>query len=99
MIDEIHIDLGGRIPHRWIDARRETSTLDLVADGFTLFVGPGTSAAIPVSTDGDAPVTVRELPGLAARALGIAPGGSLLVRPSGEPARLATEVTSRTLAA
>ncbi len=99
VIDEIHIDLGGRIPHRWLDADRDTSTLDLVADGLTLFVGPGSSAAIAASADGDAPVTVRELPALAAQALGIAHGGSLLVRPSGVPSPLATEVTSRTLAA
>jgi putative polyketide hydroxylase len=94
-IDEIHVDLGGRIPHLWVEgenARR--STLDLVGDGLTLFIGPDTEPPSEASdsADGWAPVTVRRLPAVAARALGIAPGGSLLVRPSGVPARRATEV-------
>ena len=98
--DEIHIDLGGRIQHLWVETDGErVSTLDLVSDGLTLFAGPGAAAEAPVSLDGDAPVRVRPLPATTARALGIAPGGSLLVRPSGVPARLEAEVVSRTLAA
>jgi hypothetical protein len=67
------------------------STLDLVGDGLTLFTGPDTPGA-SASADGPAPVTVRRLPAVTARALGIAPGGSLLVRPTGVPARRAAEV-------
>lgn len=94
VVDEIHIDLGGRIPHLWIDGEGErVSTLDLVGDGLTLFTGPAAETIdAPRSSDGDAPMTVRPLPVVAARALGIAPGGSLLVRPSGVPARLAAGV-------
>jgi len=87
-LDEIHIDLGGRIAHLWVETERgRVSTLDLVGDGLTLFTGPdGETVEAPASVDGSAPVTVRALPAITARALGIAPGGSLLVRPSGVPA-------------
>ncbi|MFL5422986.1 MAG: FAD-dependent monooxygenase [Myxococcales bacterium] len=94
-IDEIHVDLGGRIAHLWLEAADERmSTLDLIGDGLTLFTGPDTEppAGAAASADGSAPVTVRRLPAVTARALGIAPGGSLLVRPSGVPARRAAEV-------
>ena len=39
--DELHVDLGGRIPHVWVrsDAGR-VSTLDLLGPGLTLFTGP-----------------------------------------------------------
>jgi 2-polyprenyl-6-methoxyphenol hydroxylase-like FAD-dependent oxidoreductase len=89
-IEEIHVDLGGRIPHLWIDADdRRISTLDLVGDGLTLFTRADTdpSGEASASADGSAPVIVRKLPAVTARALGIAAGGSLLVRPSGVPAR------------
>src|SRR5919109_2521581 len=94
-IDEIHVDLGGRIAHLWVQTEDgRMSTLDLVGDGLTLFTGPDTEppAGAAASADGSAPVTVRRLPAVTARALGIAPGGSLLVRPSGAPARRAAEV-------
>jgi putative polyketide hydroxylase len=94
VIDEIHIDLGGRIPHLWVETERgPVSTLDLVGDGLTLFTGPDAETVVeaPASVDGSAPVTVRALPAMTARALGVAPGGSLLVRPSGVPARVRSE--------
>jgi putative polyketide hydroxylase len=88
-IDEIHVDLGGRIPHLWLQER--TSTLDLVGDGLTLFTAPDAEPPAPPSTA--APVTVRRLPAVTARALGIAPGGSLLVGPSGVPRRVSRAAT------
>ena len=94
-IDEIHVDLGGRIAHLWVEGEgRRVSTLDLVGDGLTLFTGSDTEpvAVASGSTDGSAPVTVRRLSAVTARALGIAPAGSLLVRPSGVPVRRAAEV-------
>jgi hypothetical protein len=94
-IDEIHIDLGGRIAHLWVETERgRVSTLDLVGDGLTLFTGPDGETGIeaPASADGSAPVAVRELPAMTARALGIPPGGSQLVRPSGVPARVRSEL-------
>jgi len=89
-IDEIHVDLGGRIAHLWVDTEGgRTSTLDLVGDGLTLFMGPDREPPPSFAADGSAPVTVRRLPAVTARALGIAPGNSLLVRPSAVPARAA----------
>ena len=94
-IDEIHIDLGGRIAHHWVETERgRVSTLDLVGDGLTLFTGPDRETGIdaPACLDGAAPVTVRQLPAATARALGIPPGGARLVRPSGAPARIRSEI-------
>jgi putative polyketide hydroxylase len=83
-IDEIHIDLGGRIPHLWVDRGGErVSTLDLVGEGLTLFSGPdGTTDDIPRS---GVPIAHERLPAMTARSLGISPGGSLLVRPDHVP--------------
>ena len=87
-VDEIHVDLGGRIAHLWVDRDgKRVSTLDLLGDGLTLFTGPGGTDEAFATADGSAPVSVQELPAVTARALGIAPGGSLLVRPSAVPAR------------
>ncbi|HET6952059.1 MAG TPA: FAD-dependent monooxygenase [Acidimicrobiales bacterium] len=91
-VDEMHVDLGGRISHLWLDGTpgaAPVSTLDLVGPGLTLFTGPGvramgigTGAAAPHP---DAPVTTRTVDGRVARGLGIPPGGGLLVRPDGVP--------------
>jgi 2-polyprenyl-6-methoxyphenol hydroxylase-like FAD-dependent oxidoreductase len=92
-VDEINIDLAGRIQHLWVETEKgRVSTLDLVGDGPTLFTGPDADLDGSIATGGSAPLTVRALPAMTARALGIAPGGSLLVRPSGVPARGASEV-------
>ncbi len=64
------------------------STLDLLGDGLTLFTGPGEG---PWPTyRGAPPVTVRRLDAMTARALGIAAGAALLVRPDGVPAAIWT---------
>jgi putative polyketide hydroxylase len=84
-ISELDIDLGGRIGHVWIEPGR-TSTLDLVGDGLTLFVDCDADRSEPALTSGvRAPVSVVPLPRLAARSLGIAAAGGLLVRPDGVP--------------
>ena len=65
------------------------STLDLLSPGLTLFTGPDAAPweAQPV---GGAPVAVRRLDAVTARAIGIRGHGGLLVRPDGTPARLWT---------
>jgi 2-polyprenyl-6-methoxyphenol hydroxylase-like FAD-dependent oxidoreductase len=86
--EEIHVDLGGRIPHLWLEDGR--STLDLIGSGLTLFTGPWEHEPHPDPLYGSAPMETRRLSTVAARGLGIPQGGSLLVRPDGVPARTAT---------
>jgi 2-polyprenyl-6-methoxyphenol hydroxylase-like FAD-dependent oxidoreductase len=75
---EVHNDLGGRIPHVWIGER---STLDLLGPGLTLFAGRDWDAPLPSGP----PLTVRRLDPVAARAVGAGPGTAVLVRPDGRP--------------
>ena len=85
--DELHVDLGPRIPHVWTASGKDRrSTLDLLGPGLTLFTGPDGVGAGD-RTLARAPVAVRRLPAITARALGIGPRGSLLVRPDGVPVR------------
>jgi putative polyketide hydroxylase len=90
--DELQVDLGGRIPHAWVDTERgRLSTLDLLGPGLTLFTGPRAAQepGVAPAVCGAAPVIVRRLPAVTARALGIGAADSLLVRPDGVPARVA----------
>jgi putative polyketide hydroxylase len=83
--DELHVDLGGRIPHVWVDSDDgRVSTLDLLGTGHTLFTGPDSAAWEPQPAGGP-PVAVRRLDALSARAIGIRGRGALLVRPDGAP--------------
>lgn len=91
VVDELQVDLGGRIPHAWIDTDEgRRSTLDLLGPGLTLFTGPAADACRgdALSVYGTAPMNVRRLPAISARTLGVGAGGALLVRPDGVPARV-----------
>ena len=81
VVDELHADLGGRIAHAWVpSAGGRRSTLDLVGLGWTLF----TDRAVTTPPT-RAPLTLRVLDHMTARAVGLR-GGALLVRPDGVPA-------------
>ncbi len=83
--EEVHADLGGRIPHVWSGGR---STLDLLGTGLTLFAGRDAPAwdGAAASLTARVPVDVRHLDAVAARAVGAAGCSALLVRPDGRPA-------------
>jgi putative polyketide hydroxylase len=88
--DELHVDLGGRIPHVWTASDEgRVSTLDLLTPGLTLFTGPDSAPSEPKAVGGP-PVTVRRLDAISARSIGIRGAAALLVRPDGTPARLWT---------
>jgi hypothetical protein len=95
-IDEVHVDLAGRIPHRWVDpagrARgeraRSVSTLDLVDhDGLTVLAGPQAAdgRALLAAVAGPVPVHWHQLDAATAIGLGIGAHGVALVRPDAIP--------------
>jgi 2-polyprenyl-6-methoxyphenol hydroxylase-like FAD-dependent oxidoreductase len=91
---EVHADLGGRIPHvRVPQADGLVSTLDMLGPGYTLFTA---TADAPVHEPGaaGAPVAVRRVDPVVARALGVPGGGALMVRPDGYPQRELTAVAA-----
>lgn len=85
----LNADVGGRIAHVWVPRDGGlVSTLDMLGDGLTLFVGPNRDASVPNGHAASPPVTVQRLDAIAARGLGLTTGGSLLVRPDGYPVAL-----------
>jgi 2-polyprenyl-6-methoxyphenol hydroxylase-like FAD-dependent oxidoreductase len=98
-VDEVHVDLGGRLRHVWLSdrggSRSALSTLDLLGSGITVLQaddGPTPRQAPPGLS---APVTVHRLDPLTARALGILPGGQLALRPDGVPLDATGEWSAR----
>jgi putative polyketide hydroxylase len=85
----LNVDIGGRIPHVWVPHERGVvSTLDLLHDGLTLFVGPDWRGVVSAGEAGSPPLTVERLDAIAARGLGLTPAGALLARPDGHVAAL-----------
>jgi 2-polyprenyl-6-methoxyphenol hydroxylase-like FAD-dependent oxidoreductase len=76
--DEVHNDLGGRIPHMWIGER---STLDLLGPGLTMFAGPDWKGPLPAGI----PTAVHRVTAVAARALGAGADSAVLARTDGRP--------------
>jgi putative polyketide hydroxylase len=92
-VSELHADLGGRIPHlRVAGPQGPRSTLDLLGRGLTVFTAEGAERTVPAA--GAAPVTMRPLDALTARALGLHGSASLVVRPDGVPVATAGAAAS-----
>ena len=88
--DELRFDLGGRLPHLWIDtAAGRISSLDLLGPGLARL-----SADEPSESDDQSnipPVTERNLDRTTAAALGADRPGGMVLRPDGvvwDPPRL-----------
>jgi 2-polyprenyl-6-methoxyphenol hydroxylase-like FAD-dependent oxidoreductase len=83
----LNADIGGRIAHVWVPRHgRLVSTLDLLGEGLTLFLGPDAD-----DRRGEAwssPVTTVRLDAIAARGLGLSTEGVLLTTPDGFPVEL-----------
>jgi 2-polyprenyl-6-methoxyphenol hydroxylase-like FAD-dependent oxidoreductase len=85
----LNADLGGRLAHVWLSRDgRLVSTLDLLGEGQTLFVGPDWHGVVSGGGAGSPPLAVERLDAMAARGLGLATTGALLARPDGHPAAL-----------
>ena len=109
--DEVHVDLGPRIPHVWLTPHsgipygtRDPSTVDLVTDGLTVITTADTARgqrlSTPTTGDGTAPVTVRRVDRMTARAIGAGRAGGVVLRPDGVPlGQLALEMRADLAAA
>ena len=89
VLGELHVDLGGRIGHHWLPGPGALrSTVDLVGPGLTVFAASDVTDAIRGATatrSAALPVDIVPVDELTARALGIARGELLAVRPDGLP--------------
>ncbi|GAA0497335.1 FAD-dependent oxidoreductase [Paractinoplanes deccanensis] len=90
VLTELLHDLGGRLQHAWLapgaPGRSPVSTLDLVGDGLTLFLGEDDSAwRTAARLDHAVPVDAVTLPPATAHALGLHAGSGLLARPDAVP--------------
>jgi 2-polyprenyl-6-methoxyphenol hydroxylase-like FAD-dependent oxidoreductase len=80
----LNADIGGRIAHVWVPRDGGlASTLDLLGDGLTLFLGP--EADDRPGEAWSAPVTTVRLDAIAARGLGLSMEGALVATPDGFP--------------
>jgi putative polyketide hydroxylase len=85
---ELHADLGGRIPHLWLPSENgQVSTHDLLGMGLTLFIGSraATWKKAAASVQVELPLQIHSLDVITAHAMGIRADGALLARPDGWP--------------
>jgi hypothetical protein len=77
VVGELSVDLGGRLAHAWVPSPSgPVSSLDLLGLGWTLFTGPARQAWEVAGSSSRAPLTVRALDAVTARALGVRGDGA-----------------------
>jgi hypothetical protein len=83
--------VGARVPHRWLDAERTISTVDLASEGFALLVPPGHTgyreAVDDINKRTGLTISLHE----ADQADGINAPGAVLIRPDGVIAWASTD--------
>lgn len=79
--DETRGAPGSRVPYSWLTG--DISTIDCVAGGFALLIGPEGGRWIDGAAAGEFAVSTRTLPHETLHRFGIGPTGALLVRPDG----------------
>ena len=93
--EEVRVDLGGRLPHVWLDTPGgRVSSLDLLGPGLTRLV-PGDLPMDPDDPLGGPPIIVRRIDRAAAARLGADQPGGLLLRPDGVSWRTSNSVRDR----
>ncbi len=109
--EEVHVDLGPRIPHVWLPRHpgnsgglHNASTLDLVTDGLTVITTGDDDAtqrfSMPKAVAGGPPVTVRRVDRMTLRAVGAGRADGVALRPDGVPlGQLAFEIRADLAAA
>jgi 2-polyprenyl-6-methoxyphenol hydroxylase-like FAD-dependent oxidoreductase len=81
---ETYVDLGGRIPHRWVAPGR--STIDLAGDGFMLLTaGDAPDLGSAPRTVALPPLATEQLDSVTAQSLGLGTTGAVLLRPDALP--------------
>ena len=83
-------DLNGRVAHHWLSTcEQQTSTIDLIGDGFTILAGPSDPhwARFAGFIPARAPIHVHNVDAATADALDLPPTGGLVTRPDGRELR------------
>jgi putative polyketide hydroxylase len=81
--DEVRFDLGGRLPHRWLDTAAGRSTLDLLGPGLTRLSAYDQPPALEDRSIDRPPIESHRIDPETAAALGADRPGGILLRPDG----------------
>jgi 2-polyprenyl-6-methoxyphenol hydroxylase-like FAD-dependent oxidoreductase len=82
--DEVRFDLGGRLPHRWLDTPAgRISIIDLLGPGLTRLSADDREPGVEQRSSGEPPIESYRIDAATAAALGADRPGDILLRPDG----------------